>query len=143
MHSDGGWRIVTLEQCVTCWEVEAAMSLMIIAENTWGFQVLLQLTNALPVAPLFGLHHFDIAKICRLDWLHAADQGVTADYIGQQYKFLLPRLGGGTPSLELDVLWKDIQSGYERHPTESKLDTLTAAMLSPSARFPEIEVLRS
>ena len=61
--------------------------------------------NALPVAPLFGLPHFDIAKICRLDWLHAADQGVAADYKGQLYKFLLPRLGGGNPSLGLDVLW--------------------------------------
>ena len=78
-------------------------------------------------------------KICRLDWLHAADQGVAADYTGQLYKFLLPRLGGRNPSLGLDVLWKGIQSGYERHPTKSKLDTLTAAMLSPSARVPRLK----
>ena len=38
--------------------------------------------NALPVAPLFCLPHFDIQKIFRLDRLHAADQGVAADYKG-------------------------------------------------------------
>ena len=54
--------------------------------------------NALPVAPLFGLLHFDIAKICRLDWLHAADQGVAADYIGQLYKSSCPALVEGTPA---------------------------------------------
>ena len=99
--------------------------------------------NALPVAPLFGLPHFDIAKICRLDWLHAADQGVTADYIGQLYKFLLPRLGGGNPSLGLDVLWKDIQSGYERHPTEFQIGHPHRGDAQPQCSLSEIEVLRS
>ena len=66
--------------------------------------------NALPVAPLSGLHHFD-------NWLHAGDQGVAADYTGQLYKFLLPRLGGGNPSLGLDVLWKDIQSNLNWTPS--------------------------
>ena len=50
-----------------------------------------------------------------------------------------PALVEGTPASDWMSCGKDIQSGYKRHPTESKLDTLTAAMLSPSARVPKLK----
>ena len=31
-----------------------------------------------------GLPYFDTALICRIDWLHAMDLGVAADFVGQR-----------------------------------------------------------
>ena len=80
--------------------------------------------------PLLSLPHFDTPLVCRIDWLHALDLGVSADWIGQFFVYLLPRLPGRNRPEKIKNLWGYIEAGYIRNPCASRLDDLTDQMLN-------------
>ena len=88
---------------------------------------------------MFGLPFFDTGLVCRLDWLHAADLGVSADWVGQLFVSLLPNMLGGNLNERIRDLWSHIQEGYRRHPWDSKLDKLTPGMRSMNANAPKLK----
>jgi hypothetical protein len=94
--------------------------------------------NGLKVSPLFGLPFFDINLVFRLDWMHIADLGVSADFTGQLLTYLLAKLPGRNREERLQALRTHIRNGYERHPTESKVGKITANRLSLSANAPKL-----
>ena len=98
--------------------------------------------NALPVAPLFGLLHFDIAKICRLDWLHAADQGVTAD-LGQLYKIPLAPPWWREPQPRTGCLVERHPIWLRAPPDGIQIGHPHRGDAQPQCSLSEIEVLRS
>ena len=96
--------------------------------------------NGLRPCPLMGLPYFDTALICRIDWLHAMDLGVAADFVGQLLVYLLPLAVGRTRREQLQDLWCHIDAGYMRHPTSSRIDALTESMLNLSGNAPKLKV---
>ena len=64
------------------------------------------------VCPLFGAP-FVTTVIFMIDWLHCADQGVTPDWLGQLFYFLLPKLPGTTDEARVAQLWSEIQELYK------------------------------
>jgi len=87
------------------------------------------IANGLIINALFGLPFFNAGLIFRIDWMHATDLGVGADFVGQLFVHLIEKMPGANIQHRLNALWHRILAGYERHVTESKLDNLTLAML--------------
>lgn len=97
----------------------------------WGFLARLR-QHGLQASPLFSAPGFRV-PIIRLDWLHVMDLGVCADWLGQLFRFLLPKFDGRNDKARIAGLWRRIQALYVVYPPFAKLDNLTLNMLSPNA----------
>ena len=64
----------------------------------------------------------------KLDWLHIADLGVAADWLGQSFEHMLTKIEGRTKDARVKELWRRIQH-YYKNTTISKLDNLTSNMI--------------
>ena len=95
----------------------------------WGIIARMRQKN-LTVSPLFQAPGVR-AEILRIDWLHVADLGVAADWLGQLFVYLLGKFGGSAVA-GCASLWRRIQELYVRYPPFAKLDTLTVQMLRVS-----------
>ena len=74
------------------------------------------------------------ASIFRVDWLHAVDLGVAADFIGNVFAMLLPKLPGATLKDRCRSLWLRVQAYYQASQVQDKLTDLTLTMfLRPRA----------
>ena len=67
----------------------------------------------------------------KLDWLHIADLGVGADWLGQLFSVLMTKMPGGTKAQRLAELWRQIQTLYKlpEFKTSSQLDDLSETMI--------------
>ena len=66
------------------------------------------------LSPIFRIPWFHIG-IFRIDWLHAADQGVAADWIGNVFNYLVKHFyTGKNKNIRLQKLSKDVKLYYER-----------------------------
>ena len=61
----------------------------------------------------------------RVDWLHAVDLGVGADFAGNVFEALLPKLPGGNKEARCHVLNDKLQAFYDGRGTEDRLKVLT------------------
>ena len=68
-------------------------------------------------------------EIFRVDWLHAADQGVTADWLGHVFKLLLTKLPGNTLNERTSALWSQIRAFYEAGAVQDRLQNLQYTMI--------------
>ena len=84
-------------------------------------------------SPLFGAPGFRL-PILRLDWLHIADLGVAADWLGQLFWYLLRSLPGANDRARCDFLWRRIQELYREYPPFARLDNLTLSMFVGTRR---------
>ena len=79
------------------------------------------------------------SSIFRLDGLHVADLGVSADWLGGLFTFLAElKFPGRSFAAKLSGLWQRIQQLYRVHPPAARLDQLTDKMLnrgSPSTKL--------
>jgi hypothetical protein len=64
-----------------------------------------------------------------LDWLHAVDQGVGADFLGNCFYYCLDKMPGQNQVQRTDSLFRLIQSFYTRNGTEDQLQDLTLLMI--------------
>ena len=86
--------------------------------------------------PLFGAPFFR-SSIFQVDWLHTADKGVTADFLGNFLKLLLTKMSTTTAHDKLRELFMEIQDWYKNHPeVDSKLDNLTKGMIQGKKSSP-------
>jgi hypothetical protein len=69
------------------------------------------------------------ASIFRVDWLHAVDLGVAADFMGNVFAMLLPKLPGATLKDRCRSLWLRVQAYYETFQVQDKLTDLTLTMI--------------
>ena len=70
------------------------------------------------------------SSIFKMDWLHAADQGVTADFIGNVFHYLVEHyMTSGTKEERYQELWLLIQEYYEDENVQDRLDTLQVSMV--------------
>ena len=58
------------------------------------------------VSPIFGIHGVT-NKIFRVDWLHAVDHGIGADFLGNLFAMIMNKFGG-TKQAKADQLNTEI-----------------------------------
>ena len=63
-------------------------------------------------------------SIFKMDWLHAADQGITADFIGNIFYWAADKYPGDTKDARANALMGDIQCYYEDDHVDDRLDCL-------------------
>jgi len=63
-----------------------------------------------------------------IDWLHCADLGISAEFLGSLFVLLLQKFQGNLQT-RLSKLFAEILQFYEANNTPSKLEELTAKML--------------
>ena len=69
----------------------------------------------------------------RVDWLHAADQGVAADFLGNLLYYLVKEhMPGGNEKDKCGALWKEIQVSYDNLGIQDRLQNLVITMLKKS-----------
>ena len=79
------------------------------------------------------------SSIFRLDWLHVADLGVSADWLGCLFTFLAEhKFPGRSFAAKLSGLWQRIQQLHRVHPPAARLDQLTDKMLNRGSPSPKL-----
>ena len=83
------------------------------------------------LSPLFSCPWMSLSSL-RIDWLHVADQGISAVYLGGLFHMLLSdRALGANEDARCRVLWEEIQAFYLQHQTADRLFNLTKTMVKP------------
>ena len=88
------------------------------------------------ISPLFAVPGMS-AEICRIDWLHVVDQGIAAEYLGNLFLLLAPKVGGHNRKEYVLRLWLRMQFFYDRDRVEDRLSHLTPTMLVQSSKTPK------
>ena len=95
------------------------------------------LTHNKSISPLLSCP--GIKSHCfKIDWLHAADQGCTADYLGNALLTLLRKMPGSNKKVRLLELFRRICGFYERTGTQARLQTLTLGMIQKQKSSPKL-----
>ena len=83
------------------------------------------------LSPIFSFPWVSTASL-RIDWLHCADQGVTAVFLGGLFHWVLSQRGWG-PNEEARCaqLWREIQFFYDMGHIADRLHNLTVTMIKP------------
>ena len=69
------------------------------------------------------------SSIFLVDWLHCADQGVSADFLGSYLLFLSKKFPGRGLAAQIKEMYKDIKTWYRSNNIEARLDDLKPSML--------------
>jgi hypothetical protein len=89
------------------------------------------------VSPLFSVP-FLSSKQFLIDWLHVADQGISAVFLACLFKFVLPKLPGQSMDDKCSHLYGLMLEFYEEHQVEAVLDNLTKNMLGKQGKCPKL-----
>ena len=83
------------------------------------------------VSAVFAIPFVTMGSL-RIDWLHCADQGITAVFLGGLFHWVLcQRAYGPNEEARCAQLWMDIQDFYNREHTADRLHNLTVTMIKP------------
>ena len=98
------------------------------------FQVLQRIQNrGVILSPLFQVPWLK-SECFRVDWLHSADQGVTGDFLGNLFYYLVTaKLPGPNEKARCAELWQEIQNLYVHLGIADRLQNLTIGMLIKKA----------
>ena len=80
------------------------------------------------------------SSIFKIDWLHAVDQGVSADFLGNLFWSLLAwrRLPGATQGARCGALWALMDRFYREHDVADRLQGLQLGMLRQPNASPRL-----
>lgn len=87
------------------------------------------------LSPLFSSPCFR-SSCFMLDWLHCADQGIAADFLGQLFWLLLHKLPGHNREEQCSNLFLKIAEYYKNSAVESMYDGLTVLMIRKNGTTP-------
>ncbi len=82
-----------------------------------------QMETGRRISPIFSVLGVE-CYLFRVDWLHAVDQGLGADFAGNAIEALLPKVPGATQQAKCHTLNDKLQAFYERRGTEDKIKVL-------------------
>ena len=128
--------------CWRCSASKASLKLESGADSSWlrpenrlshvqGLQRILDEGGEL--SPAFSIPWLTLRSF-RIDWLHVADQGVTAVFMGGLFHMILSsRNYGPNEDTRLGWLWAEIQAFYDREGSTDRLHTLTKTMVKPKS----------
>ena len=72
------------------------------------------------ICPLFAV--FGVTNdIFRFDWLHSVDQGIGADFLGNLFEMVLPKLPGNNKPARCKSLWLEMESYYEKYDVKDRM----------------------
>jgi hypothetical protein len=86
------------------------------------------------ICPLLSIPGVTI-DIFRDDWLHAVDQGIGADFIGNLFVLIMRKLPG-TKAQQAEALWKDILAWYDIHKILDRLKSFGWNNVQAEAKKP-------
>lgn len=95
------------------------------------------LRNGLTISPLFSIP-WVTKDICRIDWLHCADQGVAADYLANLFLMLAEKLPGRSIDARVSSLWARLQAFYDENNVDDRLQNLTKTMIKQPKKAPKL-----
>ena len=87
------------------------------------------------MSPLFAVP-WVTSSIFRVDWLHCADLGVAADYLGNLFWSVLPKLPGRSRKERVSALWGEVQGFYKTYNVCDKLSNLVETMIRKDQSSP-------
>ena len=97
--------------------------------------------NNVEVSPLFS-SPFLKGSCFKIDWLHAVDQGVGADFLGNFFYYVVRELLEGANLTErCSSLWMKIQAYYRRHEVQDRLQIAKVQHASKGKGISRIESL--
>jgi len=73
-----------------------------------------------PIFKVFGVFTY----LFRVDWLHAVDQGVGADLLGNLLCMIMPKMPGSTIDEKVANIWKECQVYYDTWQIEDRIKDL-------------------
>ena len=95
-------------------------------------------TQGVKISPIF-LIPFLTAELFRIDWLHCADQGVTADYLGNLFKLVRTKLPGNNVKERTRALWVRIRAWYNGPlRITDQLPKVTPGMIQADKKTPKL-----
>ena len=109
--------------------------------NTQQFLEFL-LSHGRAVSPIFSVFGV-FSYLFRIDWLHAVDQGVGADFLGNLFALLVSILPGRNREIRTNVLWQEMQAYYDAHGVEDTLGSFNYKNIKGSKRATIPPKLRS
>jgi hypothetical protein len=85
------------------------------------------------ISPIFGVPFLTSHQFL-IDWLHVADQGISATFLASLFLFVLPKLPGHSKEAQVAHLYGLMFDFYENNNVDSKLDNLTLKMLGKTSK---------
>lgn len=97
------------------------------------------LDSGATLSPLFSIPWFT-KDAFRIDWLHAVDLGVAADFAGNLFQALLETAAvpGGTKTERCTFIWREMQEFYAAAHVQDKLKNLTPGMICGPRASPKL-----
>ena len=95
------------------------------------------LENGAKISPLFTIP-WVTKDLCRIDWLHCADQGVTADWLGNLFIMFVSKMEGGSHATRVNALWDRVQQFYTEKSVGDRLHNLLPTMLKQPKKSPKL-----
>ena len=89
------------------------------------------------MSPLFKIPWVTV-DIFRVDWLHCADQGISADFLGNLFMILLNKLPGRNQKERTRELWLRIVAFYDTNGVEARLTGLVHTMIKQDSKKPKL-----
>ena len=97
------------------------------------------LRRGVTLSPIFGVPWLS-NKVFRPDWLHCADLGVSADFLGNFFVYLLSarKFPGATRKERCSHLWSSVQRYYSEKNIDDRLQNLLVTMLAKAGQPPKL-----
>ena len=95
------------------------------------------LRNGQTVSPLLQVPWVTTA-IFRIDWLHCADQGISADFLGNAFLLLSRKCTGRNKQERTNALWAKVQEFYRTNQVADRLQNLVPSMLQQPGKAPKL-----
>jgi len=114
---DAPWRDAT--QRMGHWDLMSH----VVANGTW---------NPIWLVPYIN------SRVFRIDWLHCADQGCAADYLGNLLWLIQAKLPGANVKTRVTNLWMEIEAEYRAREVGDRLQNLTPLMIKQNKKGPKL-----
>ena len=75
------------------------------------------------MSPIFSVYGV-FTYLFRIDWLHAVDLGVGADFLGNLFKLLEKKMSGRNETVRRQQLWQECQEYYDTHGVLDRVKSL-------------------
>ena len=89
-------------------------------------------------SPLFSAPWVALG-IFQIDWLHAADHGVTAEYLGNLLFYLLRKFPAKDNETRVKLLWADVQRFYDTSGAQDRINNLSPQTLRQTKKSPTLK----
>ena len=91
--------------------------------------------KGIAINPIFSVAGI-ILEIFRIDWLHAVDLGVAADFLGNLLWMIAEKMPAPNQESRVDLLWQEIIKHYEIYSVTDRIKKFSINTIRPKAAVP-------